>query len=384
MKNNLKQISSEEILATSLILNKKTEKKLESLIEDVNTRFSSITPTEIVLPGQQGPKGDKGDVGPQGPQGPVGPQGLRGPQGEQGPQGEIGPEGPEGKIGPQGPQGLRGPQGEQGPQGPKGDKGDQGPKGFDGSPGLQGPQGPKGDVGPQGPKGDKGEKGLQGKPGLKGPKGDKGDVGPQGKQGPKGDKGDIGPQGPKGDKGARGPKGPKGDKGEKGDSGPGVDIEPILSDLQKKNNLLVQKMQNQISAAITNFTLNSGWGSTSSGGGSVNILDNDDVLYSRVEDVVENSVLVFDPTIKKFKAVSIVDLINSIRLELEVKYTKLIDKDGTVTYIGEAEPNSAEGDTVWRIYRVDETNDPDIEIKWADGAATFDKSWTNRASYSYS
>lgn len=273
MKNNLKQISSEEILATSLILNKKTERKLANLIEDTMVQIEEL---------------------------PDGTKIKRGPRGE---------------------------------RGPKGDRGEAGPRG---------PQGERGKTGPKGAKGDKGEKG---------------DPGPQGMPGP---------------------------PGEAGAAGPAADLEPLLIDFQRKNNAMMARLQNQVSSAITNFTLNSGWGSTSSGGGSVNILDNDDVMYSRIEDVVENSVLVFDASIKKFKAISIVDLINSIRLELEVKYTKLIDKDGTVTYIGEAEPNSAEGSAVWRIYRVDETNDPDIEIKWADGAATFDKTWTNRASYSYS
>ena len=282
MKNNLHNISETEILATSILLNKKTESKLNGLIEDA---FRQIE--------------------------------------------EESPDGKKIKRGPKGPKGDRGPAGKQGPKGPKGNRGDVGPRGEKGT----------AVVGPRGPKGEKGDKGDQGDPGPPGPA---------------------------------------------GNIGPGVDLEPILHDIQRKNNELIQRMQMQLSAAITNFALQSGWGSTSSGGGSVNILDNDDVLYARPEDVVENSVLVFDDTLKKFKAVSIVDLINSIRAELEVKYTKLIDKDGTYTYIGEAEPNSAEGAAVWRIYRIDETSDPDIEIKWAGGAADFDKTWTGRTGYSYS
>lgn len=282
MKNNLHKLSETDLLATSVLLNRKTEQKVHTLIEDAFTHIIEETPDGKKI--KRGPKGPKGDKGPPGKQGKAGPQG---------------------------------------------------------------PKGPKGDVGPEG----------------------KTVVGPRGPKGEKGDKGDPGPQGP---------------PGPVGEVGPGVSLEPILQDLQIKNNELIRKMQMQLSSAITNFALQSGWGSTSSGGGSVNILDNDDVIYSRVEDVVENSVLVFDASIKKFKAVSIVDLINSIRLELEVKYTKLIDKDGTVTYIGEAEPNSAANSAVWRIYRVDETNDPDIEIKWADGDANFDKIWDERDVYSYS
>ena len=125
-------------------------------------------------------------------------------------------------------------------------------------------------------------------------------------------------------------------------------------------------------------------GGGSSGGGSANVLDNDDVIFARLENVLNNSVLVFDTSVRKFQAVSIVDLINSVRGELELKYTKLLDKVGTITYIGEADPGSAEGAAVWRISRFDETLDPDVEIKWADGTADFDKVWDNRASYSYS
>lgn len=384
MKNNPHNLSDVDILATSIILNKRTEKKLSGLIEDAVKRIDEYHPPEIPV---IGPPGESGPMGPQGPRGEPGLQGPKGDKGEKGDKGDVGPQGlqgEKGEPGPQGPQGEKGDKGDTGLQGLKGERGLTGPQGSQGIPGLngkEGQQGPKGDRGLQGLKGDKGDSGLNGKDGIpgpqgiKGPKGDKGDVGPQGLIGPKGPKGDRGPKGPKGDQGPIGPI---------GETGPSIDVEPILLDLQRKNNKLIQQMQNQLSSAITNFTLNSGWGSTSSGGGSVNILDNDDVEYSRIEDVVENSVLVFDPTIRKFKAVSIVDLINSIRLELEVKYTKLIDKEGTITYIGEAEPNSAEGDAVWRIYRIDETNDPDIEIKWADGAATFDKTWTGRAGYSYS
>jgi hypothetical protein len=56
---------------------------------------------------------------------------------------------------------------------------------------------------------------------------------------------------------------------------------------------------------------------------------------------------------------------------------------GGVTYIGEASPSSAEGDAVWRIKRMDETG-PDLDIVWADGNASFDNVWTDRAGLSYS
>jgi len=64
------------------------------------------------------------------------------------------------------------------------------------------------------------------------------------------------------------------------------------------------------------------------------------------------------------------------------QYDRLVDVDGNCTYVGEAEPGSAQSGSVWRIKRITETGE-DLEIVWANGSAEFDKVWNDRASYSY-
>jgi len=64
------------------------------------------------------------------------------------------------------------------------------------------------------------------------------------------------------------------------------------------------------------------------------------------------------------------------------QYDRLVDVDGNYTYVGEAEPGSAQSGSIWRIKRITETGE-DLEIVWANGSAEFDKVWDDRASYSY-
>lgn len=54
-----------------------------------------------------------------------------------------------------------------------------------------------------------------------------------------------------------------------------------------------------------------------------------------------------------------------------------------VTYFGFAAPGTAEGSAGWRISKETITSG-DSSIVWADGDASFDNVWTNRASLSYS
>lgn len=280
MKKKLANLSDSEILATTLLLNKKAEKKINNILETYAD----------TLRGPPGPPGPAG--GPMGPPGPVGPPGIKGDRGDPGPQGE---------------RGERGLPGE----------------------GIRGPPGPKGDIGPPGPPGE------------------------------------------------QGPPGPK------GKAGKSPDIKKEMIKMEKEFGELQSKLIAHINKSLTTIA-NAVGGGGSSGGGSAHLLDNEDVVFERLENMLNNSVMVFDTSVRKFKAVSIVDLINSVRNELELKYTKLIDKVGTITYIGEADPGSAEGTAVWRISRFDETNDPDLEIKWASGTSDFDKIWDDRASYAYS
>ena len=63
---------------------------------------------------------------------------------------------------------------------------------------------------------------------------------------------------------------------------------------------------------------------------------------------------------------------------------RLDDAGSGITYVGEASPNAAEGAAVWRIKRLDESVATDLDILWADGNASFDNVWSDRAALSYS
>lgn len=325
--------------------------------------------------GERGPKGEKGDTGLNGIAGPRGERGEIGPKGEKGERGETGPTGDRGETGLQGIQGIQGEKGEKGDVGPQGDVGPVGPTGSVGPEGKQGIQGPEGQRGAKGEKGDRGEQGDRGE------KGDIGARGEKGEKGDKGDKGDTGPQGikgPKGDKGKQGKQGKQGPQGEKGDTGetPDVDLEPIKKELQKT----YDKFSTQINKDFQKFkgTVIS----TSSGGGSVRILDNDDVEFKRVHQVDGNAILIFDSTKQKFVSESLESVLQRLRIDLEIQYDRLVDTDGDYTYIGEATPGSARDAAAWRIKRVYEIGD-DIEIIWADNTADFEKVWDDRATYEY-
>lgn len=178
-------------------------------------------------------------------------------------------------------------------------------------------------------------------------KGEKGARGPQGERGP------VGPVGPKGDRGlqgltgAPGPIGEKGEKGEKGDQG---DLGPMP--------------KHQISNGEIRFEIEPGvwgkWINMSSGRG--------------------RDYTTATPTIDMIPGLR--QILNS--LEGDVQYTRLVDTDGTYKYIGEADPGTATSEATWRIKRVEFLAGDDIEIKWADGTAEFDKIWNDRLTFTYS
>lgn len=109
------------------------------------------------------------------------------------------------------------------------------------------------------------------------------------------------------------------------------------------------------------------------------LLDVDSDLIVNLE---EDSILIYNSAGNHFVAESFLSILDRLRAELEVMYDKLVDEDGTITYIGEAEPGSSRSDNVWRIKRVEEINN-DIEILWAEGSAAFDKNWENRKNYQF-
>lgn len=360
-------------IATSIAYTKKQFGKLKQEIEEIKQSKGGDVIVEYVQgsKGDMGPRGLpglKGDLGEQGPAGLPGPQGPQGERGEQGLQGEQGIQGP---IGPQGEQGV---QGERGEKGEKGDKGDQGEKGDIGEQGPQGVQGERGLPGRDGVDGKNGRDGVDGKDGAQGSKGPKGD---KGEKGDKGDQGPMGPAGLPGQKGDTGAVGPKGEDGKDGKDGKTPDVKPFLEQISDH----YKKLQNALLTKV-NLAISTGFGGGSSGGGSANILDNDDVEFAQLTSVSNNSVLIFDSAKRKFVARDLVAFINSIQTGVEVQYNKLIDVSGNYTYIGEALPGTATSSATWRIKRVEQIG-TDYNILWANGSSDFNKTWNDRLTYSY-
>lgn len=321
-----------------------TKKKIARLDESVSKRLEESK--QLQIEALTGPKGDKGDPG------------FAGEKGD---------------IGPIGPRGLKGDNGLRGLQGPKGEKGDRGDVG------LQGPKGTKGD---RGLRGLKGEKGLTGPEGKQGPQGIQGLKGDQGPAGPRGDIGLPGKTGPKGEKGDKGDPGPQGPQGEPGQDGISIDEKKLYDAMRKDFSHLKNQINGQVSNEIRR--IQSVLGSFTSGGGSVNILDNDDVLFKQLSDVANNAMFMFNANERKFEVVDFSSIVDNIRSQLEVQYKKEIDQIGTLIYIGESSPGTATSANTWRIKLVDETNDPDVSITWANGTSDFDKTWDDRLSYTYS
>ena len=149
-------------------------------------------------------------------------------------------------------------------QGEQGFIGEQGPQGIPGKDGIQGP------------------KGTPGKDGIQGPKGDTGEQGP---------KGDTGEQGPKGDKGEQGPKGEPGESGASADNELIKQIEKQFNKFQENDKEYRQKLNAQLS--------------TLGGGGSTQLLDNDDVIYKPISTLSNNTILFYTNTDKKFKTITL-------------------------------------------------------------------------------
>ena len=65
------------------------------------------------------------------------------------------------------------------------------------------------------------------------------------------------------------------------------------------------------------------------------------------------------------------------------EYDQIIETaDETTQYIGIASPGTATTESRWAIQKV--TNDGTTSVsRWANGNANFDKTWSDRASYTY-
>jgi len=186
-------------------------------------------------------------------------------------------------------------------KGDVGPVGERGPRGQRGKEGLIGEQGPAGNDGRSGPKGDKGDIGPQGLIGEQGP------IGPMGPQGLIGEQGPIGPMGPQGLIGEQGPIGPMGPAGKDAIL---PDINPYINEISKT---LEDKLDEQVNLQkidIDNFLSELSRRPVLSGGGSVRIMDNDDVQRQTLSSLANNSVLIFNNTTKKYEAETFQSILN--------------------------------------------------------------------------
>ena len=154
-------------------------------------------------------------------------------------------------------------------------------------------------------------------------------------------------------------------------------FERLQKDFQTlKNTVSADKtaMQNYVTQAIAN----------SSGGGSVRILDNDDVEFTKISEVTQNCIMIFDATKKKFVIKDLMTFIQNIQSGVEMQYNKIIDVQGQFTYIGEAAPGTSTESPLWRIKRIEDLGGGDINILWANGTADFTQTWSLHLTYSYS
>lgn len=211
-----------------------------------------------------------------------------------------------------------------------------------------------------------------GLPGEQGPAGPQGPAGRDGKDGRDGLRGPMGPEGPAGKDGR------DGRDGRDGKDGIIPDVQPFLDEIKDQ----YSKLQSSLIAKVNMTLLNKSAGGGSSGGGSSRILDNDDVEFKRLDQMSTNAILIFDQSKKKFVVRDLLEFIQGIQTGVEMQYNKLIDVDGNYTYIGEAQPGTSQSSPNWRIKRVEKVGD-DINIIWAGGSSSFDKTWNNRLTYSY-
>jgi hypothetical protein len=198
-------------------------------------------------------------------------------------------------------------------------KGERGPRGQKGKQGLIGEQGPAGEMGPAGPQGPQGQRGLIG------------EQGPQGETGPIGPRGERGPRGQRGKQGLIGERGPIGQIGPPGKDGIVPNLEPLLKEIQDSLESQLEEQVNAQRSSIDQALSQFAAGSVFSGGGSVRIMDNDDVVRQSINSILDDSILVFDQTTEKYQTETFQSLLD--RHDISSNIVELNDVD--ITNIGD-------------------------------------------------
>jgi len=64
--------------------------------------------------------------------------------------------------------------------------------------------------------------------------------------------------------------------------------------------------------------------------------------------------------------------------------TRFDETYSPIYYLGDAQPNSSESDSVWRIKRIDASDQKQVVTLFADGNNNFDNCWDDRLILNYS
>ncbi len=79
--------------------------------------------------------------------------------------------------------------------------------------------------------------------------------------------------------------------------------------------------------------------------------------------------------------ISMGDILSNINPQLQI----LIDEAAaSITYVGFSQPGTATDAASWRIFRLDESGDPELVKQYASGSTNFNQVWDNRAALLYS
>lgn len=76
------------------------------------------------------------------------------------------------------------------------------------------------------------------------------------------------------------------------------------------------------------------------------------------------------------------DIIDEHILKALERQIRVDSNNDSITYVGEAEPNTNTSDASWRIKRIIEISETDFDIQWSSGGK-FDQIFDNRESLSY-
>ena len=118
---------------------------------------------------------------------------------------------------------------------------------------------------------------------------------------------------------------------------------------------------------------------------AVELIDNTVYTEGDTDASITGIPILFEDTSDTLRAVSAakpLPITGSLSLAAANYATRIDEASGTVTYIGSADPGSANSGALWQIKKIDSSSG--TSITFADGDALFNNIWDDRASLTYS